>query len=71
MAGSLDAYAAGHLTPAPSQQTLASNYLSAEDFDFISQYLPELDKQEFERFGPRTVAGFLQLTGSEIPFAIR
>jgi hypothetical protein len=69
MAGSLDAFAAGHLTPAPSQQTLAANYLSAEDFDFVSQYLPELDAQEFERFGPRTVAGFLQLTGSEIPFA--
>jgi hypothetical protein len=43
MAGSLDAFAAGHLTPAPSQQTLAANYLSAEDFDFVSQYLPELD----------------------------
>ena len=65
----LDAFSAGHLTPAPSQVTLNSNYLSAEDFDFVSQYLPELDSAEFERFGPRTVAGFLQLTGSEIPFA--
>jgi hypothetical protein len=65
----LDAFSNGFLTPAPSQHTTQNNYLSAEDFDFISQYLPELDKQQFERFGPRTVAGFLQLTGSEIPFA--
>jgi hypothetical protein len=69
MAGSLDAYSNGFLTPAPSQVTVSSNYLSAGDFDFISQYLPELDPNQFERFGPRTVAGFLKLTGAEIPFA--
>jgi len=69
MAGSLSAYSNGFITPAPTQVTLENNYLSAGDFDFISQYLPELDPNQFERFGPRTVAGFLKLTGAEVPFA--
>lgn len=69
MAGSLSAYSNGFITPAPSQVTLENNYLSAGDFDFISQYLPELDPNQFERFGPRTMNGFLKLTGAEMPFA--
>lgn len=69
MAGSLSAYSNGFITPAPTQVTLENNYLSAGDFDFISQYLPELDPNQFERYGPRTVAGFLKLTGAEVPFA--
>ena len=58
----------GSLTPAPSKQTLATNYLGA-DIEFTSQYLPEVYEAEFEKYGNRTVSSFLRLVGAEIPFA--
>ncbi len=57
------------LVPSQIQQALSSNYL---DFtgganDFSQQYLPELYEQEVERYGNRTLSGFLQMVGAEIP----
>ena len=59
----------GSIVPAPNQQLLASNYLSFTDGnnDFAQQYLPELYEQEVERYGNRTLSGFLRMVGAEMP----
>ena len=55
------------LTPTQDQSVLSSNYLqwtdpNAADFSsFAQQYLPELYEQEVERFGNRTLSGFLRM----------
>jgi len=61
------------LTPTQDQSILSTNYLqwtdpTAADFaDFAQQYLPELYEQEVERFGNRTLSGFLRMVGAEMP----
>ncbi len=58
------------LVPAQQQMTLASNYLSfdgAAGGNFAQQYLPELYEQEVERYGNRTIGGFLRMVGAEMP----
>ena len=59
----------GSIVPAPNQQLLASNYLSFTDgtSDFAQQYLPEIYEQEVERYGNRTLSGFLRMVGAEMP----
>ena len=55
----------------PSQKKLAlqDNYLdfTGGDNDFAQQYLPELYEQEVERYGNRTLGGFLRMVGAEMP----
>jgi hypothetical protein len=53
------------LTPQPEQVALPGNYI--EDFDFLSQYLPDTYESEFERYGNRTVASLLRRVGAEMP----
>ena len=65
MAGSVQASPGYNITPAPSQVTLPTNYIT--NFDFLNQYLPDTYEQEFERYGNRSVASFLRLVGAEIP----
>lgn len=55
------------LSPAPEKVTLASNYLTNADFDFMNQYLPDTYEKEFERYGNRSVSGFLRMVGAEMP----
>ena len=62
------------LLPAQEQTILQSNYLQWTDptvaatfADFAQQYLPELYEQEVERFGNRTISGFLRMVGAEMP----
>jgi hypothetical protein len=67
----------GQITPVfgsiiPSQQQLAlqGNYLAFNTGganDFIQQYLPEVYEQEVERYGNRTLNGFLRMVGAEMP----
>ena len=60
----------GTLVPSQLQQTLASNYLSfdgAAGGNFAQQYLPELYEAEVERYGNRTLSGFLRMVGAELP----
>ena len=62
----------GAIVPAPNQQLLASNYLqfntgAAPVNDFAQQYLPEVYEQEVERYGNRTLSGFLRMVGAEMP----
>ena len=56
----------------PVKQTLSTNYIdftSAATAGWAQQYLPDLYEAEVERYGDRTVAGFLKATGSEMPMS--
>jgi len=61
------------LQPYSEQVALSTNYLQWTDAaganfaDFAQQYLPELYEQEVERFGNRTISGFLRMVGAEMP----
>ena len=68
----------GSLIPSQSQEVLNSNYLQftnngggagiPDNFaDFAQQYLPEVYEQEVERYGNRTLSGFLRMVGAEMP----
>jgi hypothetical protein len=64
----------GSIVPSQKQELLNSNYLqwtdssSSGDFaDFAQQYLPEVYEQEVERYGNRTLSGFLRMVGAEMP----
>ena len=55
--------------PQPTQTLFANNYLSLSDMDFTQQFLPEVYEKEVERFGNRTISGFLRMVGAEMPMA--
>ena len=62
----------GSLIPSQAQQLLPSNYLqfntgAAPVNDFAQQFLPEIYEQEVERYGNRTLSGFLRMVGAEMP----
>jgi hypothetical protein len=64
----------GDIIPSQKQQLLSTNFLSfnggAGDGDsdtFAQQYLPEIYEQEVERYGNRTLSGFLRMVGAEMP----
>jgi len=68
----------GSLIPTPQPQLLASNYLQWNNnggaagipgnfADFAQQYLPEIYEAEVERYGNRTLSGFLKMVGAEMP----
>ena len=62
----------GSIQPSQLQQPLQSNYLQfngagAAANNFAQQYLPEIYEQEVERYGNRTLSGFLKMVGAEMP----
>jgi len=59
----------GSLVPTPKKQALEGNYLNFTDgtSDFAQQYLPEIYEAEVERYGNRTLGGFLRMVGAEMP----
>ena len=68
----------GSLIPSQVPQLLATNYLQwnnnggagavpANFADFAQQYLPEIYEAEVERYGNRTLSGFLKMVGAEMP----
>jgi len=64
----------GGIVPSQKQELLNTNYLkfndgaAAGDTDtFAQQYLPEIYEQEVERYGNRTLGGFLRMVGAEMP----
>ena len=59
--------AAGIITPAQEKMTLASNYLTPRTDGWTKQYLPELYEQEVDRYGNRTISGFLAMLSAEMP----
>ena len=65
----------GTIKPSQKQQALDTNYLNFTDpsnADFVSfaqQYLPEVYEAEVERYGNRTLSGFLRMVGAEMPMS--
>ena len=62
----------GSIVPSQGQQILQGNYLQfngagAGANNFAQQYLPEIYEQEVERYGNRTLSGFLRMVGAEMP----
>ena len=68
----------GQIIPSQSPQLLATNYLQWNNnggaagvpgnfADFAQQYLPEIYEAEVERYGNRTLSGFLSMVGAEMP----
>ena len=57
------------LTPRPTQGLFGDNYLSLTDMDFTKQFLPDVYEKEVERFGNRTISGFLRMVGAEMPMS--
>ena len=58
------------IKPMPQQVTVQDNYIDFADGNFdtwAQQYLPELYEQEVERYGNRTLSGFLRMVGAEMP----
>ena len=56
--------------PKHDYKTLVDNYLNFADGggnDFAQQYLPEIYEAEVERYGNRTIGGFLRMVGAEMP----
>ena len=57
------------IKPMPNQVTVQDNYIDFNDGAFnqwAQQYLPELYEQEVERYGNRTLSGFLRMVLSLI-----
>jgi len=62
----------GTIKPSQKQQALESNYLNftnGSGNDFAQQYLPEIYEAEVERYGNRTLSGFLRMVGAEMPMS--
>lgn len=60
----------GSIVPSQKQQALETNYLNFTNDsgnDFAQQYLPEIYEAEVERYGNRTLSGFLRMVGAEMP----
>ena len=58
------------IKPMPSQVTVQDNYIDFNNLangQWAQQYLPELYEQEVERYGNRTLSGFLRMVGAEMP----
>ncbi len=53
------------LQPSATRVPSATNYMA--NFNFLNQYLPDTYEKEFERYGNRTISGFLRMTGAEMP----
>ena len=61
-----------HLTPRPVKGLFNDNYINFSDPNFeqwTQQFLPEVYEKEVERFGNRTISGFLRMVGAEMPMA--
>jgi len=69
----------GSIIPSQTQQLLDTNYLKFNEGgpagpgnggdSFAQQYLPEIYEQEVERYGNRTLSGFLRMVGAEMPMS--
>ena len=58
-----------HLTPRPIKGLFGDNYIALNTMDFTQQFLPEVYEKEVERYGKRTVGGFLRMVGAEMPMS--
>jgi len=59
----------GLVTPAASKMTTIGSYLDIRNDGWTKQYLPELYEAEVEKYGDRSISGFIQMLGAEMPMA--
>ena len=57
------------LTPSASKMTTAGSYLDIQNDGWAKQYLPELYESEVQRYGNRTISGFLSQISAEMPMS--
>lgn len=57
------------LQPSINRQVTGTNYIDSSNFNFLNQYLPDIYEAEFERYGNRSISGFLRMVGAEMPCA--
>jgi hypothetical protein len=60
----------GNINPTAQKQLTTGSYIdftSGAGNDFSQQYLPEIYEAEVERYGNRTLSGFLNMVGAEMP----
>ena len=56
------------VTPRPIKQATGENYIALANMNFSDSFeLPEVLEKEVERFGKRTISGFLSMVGAEMP----
>ena len=59
----------GLVTPSASKMTTLGSYLDIRNDGWAKQYLPELYESEVEKYGDRSISGFIQMLGAEMPMA--
>ena len=57
------------LTPSATKMTTAGSYLDIQNDGWAKQYLPELYESEVQRYGNRTISGFLSQISAEMPMS--
>lgn len=55
-------------TPSATKVPTPTNYIGSDDFDFTTQYLPDLYAQITDRFGSQMITGMLERLGKEMAF---
>jgi len=59
----------GLVTPSSQKMTTIGSYLDIRNNGWAQQYLPELYESEVEKYGDRSISGFIQMLGAEMPMA--
>ena len=70
--GSFTATGGDLITPQQGQIVTQANYIDFQSANYnawAKQFLPEIYEQEIERYGNRTLGGFLRMVGAEMPMA--
>jgi len=57
------------VSPSVQKMTTLGSYVDIQSSGWAQQYLPELYEQEVTRYGDRSVSGFIQMMGAEMPMA--
>ena len=57
------------LTPSAQKMTTLGSYLDIQNDGWAKQYLPELYESEVQRYGNRTISGFLSQISAEMPMS--
>ena len=60
---------AGLVSPSVQKIASPSSFLDIRNDGWTKQYLPELYEAEVEKYGDRSISGFIQMLGAEMPMA--
>jgi hypothetical protein len=65
---SVNASPAVKFTPTATKTPTPTNFLWEDDFDFLNPYLPDTDKNIYQRYGSQDICGMLEKMAKEMPF---